>query len=257
MEKKYIPLPLHGVQKRSNQKRPVGSPNQDKDEIINLAENNYKPLHGFAVIDESENQKKLNFVEEFEYITKVATKYQIIGLYDSVDLSWTWVDDFPRKTFKDYSIKFRKSLKQILSKISAKDKSKYEKYLKTGRVENLGEIDFMCGLAHKYLGFDSRLEGLFMPNRIIVCLYDSTSVLENVPKIEYPEYSYALKVIYKYLSTGVMPEDLPEESLLSPCRICSCGNSGKYKCNGCKETRYCSKDCQLKDWDIHKETCNK
>lgn len=37
---------------------------------------------------------------------------------------------------------------------------------------------------------------------------------------------------------------------------CDCGNIGLYFCNNCDVKSYCCKDCQIKDWDIHKYICN-
>jgi len=34
-----------------------------------------------------------------------------------------------------------------------------------------------------------------------------------------------------------------------------CLNYGKYKCVGCRKARYCSEECQLENWDGHKEYC--
>jgi hypothetical protein len=39
-------------------------------------------------------------------------------------------------------------------------------------------------------------------------------------------------------------------------RCCSPGKGGKLlRCSKCKEVVYCSKDCQVKDWSLHKKQC--
>jgi MYND finger len=38
------------------------------------------------------------------------------------------------------------------------------------------------------------------------------------------------------------------------CRICN--KKGSRKCARCMEARYCSKECQVKDWKVHKKTCS-
>jgi hypothetical protein len=39
------------------------------------------------------------------------------------------------------------------------------------------------------------------------------------------------------------------------CGARNCANVGKHLCSGCGEEIYCSKDCQKKDWPVHKPTC--
>jgi len=39
------------------------------------------------------------------------------------------------------------------------------------------------------------------------------------------------------------------------CAARNCANVGKHLCSGCGEEIYCSKDCQKKDWPVHKPTC--
>jgi hypothetical protein len=38
--------------------------------------------------------------------------------------------------------------------------------------------------------------------------------------------------------------------------ICICGKTTDLYCAKCKSTFYCSKSCQVKDWEQHKFTCN-
>jgi plasmid rolling circle replication initiator protein Rep len=40
--------------------------------------------------------------------------------------------------------------------------------------------------------------------------------------------------------------------------ICNlCENKATYQCGKCKITRYCSKECQIEDWERHKKICKK
>jgi len=43
-----------------------------------------------------------------------------------------------------------------------------------------------------------------------------------------------------------------------PCdlRCGLCGMKSKLRCGRCKLQRYCSKDCQVKDWGKHKLVCS-
>lgn len=37
--------------------------------------------------------------------------------------------------------------------------------------------------------------------------------------------------------------------------ICVCGKPAEKVCGRCKERRYCSRECQVSDWDVHKTDC--
>ena len=39
------------------------------------------------------------------------------------------------------------------------------------------------------------------------------------------------------------------------CHVEECGKEAIYKCNRCKEARYCSKSCRRDDWKRHKPSC--
>jgi hypothetical protein len=40
------------------------------------------------------------------------------------------------------------------------------------------------------------------------------------------------------------------------CSNPGCGGAGLKKCTGCKQVRYCGKQCQLTNWPTHKNKCN-
>jgi hypothetical protein len=44
-----------------------------------------------------------------------------------------------------------------------------------------------------------------------------------------------------------------------PSAVCDiCSNTGKMQvCGGCKQRKYCSRACQVKDWPQHKKVCKK
>lgn len=44
-----------------------------------------------------------------------------------------------------------------------------------------------------------------------------------------------------------------EDFYLRVCKVC--GKEAPYRCTRCKLTRYCSKECQKKDWAEHKKDC--
>uniref|UniRef100_A0A0G4HVX9 MYND-type domain-containing protein n=1 Tax=Chromera velia CCMP2878 TaxID=1169474 RepID=A0A0G4HVX9_9ALVE len=50
-------------------------------------------------------------------------------------------------------------------------------------------------------------------------------------------------------------QDRVERSLR--CDAPGCSKKGTQKCRSCKEARYCSKECQVSHWSVHKEACKK
>jgi hypothetical protein len=39
------------------------------------------------------------------------------------------------------------------------------------------------------------------------------------------------------------------------CTVCHSNKDGIFKCSKCKKTYYCSRECQIKDWKQHKQSC--
>ncbi|EDV98685.1 zinc finger MYND domain-containing protein 10 homolog [Drosophila grimshawi] len=54
-------------------------------------------------------------------------------------------------------------------------------------------------------------------------------------------------------SADVDADDQKEEKIY---KCGACYKVAKKKCGNCKEMYYCSRECQLKDWPRHKESCN-
>ena len=46
-------------------------------------------------------------------------------------------------------------------------------------------------------------------------------------------------------------EEIPDDS--GPCP--ACGKIATTKCTGCKLVYYCNRNCQKKDWKLHKSSC--
>lgn len=49
---------------------------------------------------------------------------------------------------------------------------------------------------------------------------------------------------------------LNKYTLLKPC-IADCGNCANHTCTGCYLTRYCSVECQRKDYPSHRIICDR
>ena len=63
----------------------------------------------------------------------------------------------------------------------------------------------------------------------------------------------------KYKSEALSPWELKEIiTSYKSCLVCgSCGGEALLKCGHCWVTRYCTRDCQVKDFKRHKGECNK
>ena len=44
---------------------------------------------------------------------------------------------------------------------------------------------------------------------------------------------------------------------LPACHYCQTGTEALKACGACKKTRYCSRECQKKDFKVHKKVCKK
>ncbi len=61
--------------------------------------------------------------------------------------------------------------------------------------------------------------------------------------------------VFQYL--GAITDDLNVENLDQKFRCKVCGKGNAKKCSKCMKTRYCSKECQAKDWNVHKIYCKR
>ena len=47
------------------------------------------------------------------------------------------------------------------------------------------------------------------------------------------------------------------DASIENCEALYCSNKPKQMCSRCNYRRYCSRECQVKDWSKHKEYCSK
>ena len=58
--------------------------------------------------------------------------------------------------------------------------------------------------------------------------------------------------------SGFIPSSASSTSSLSsaPKALCICGNmNAEMMCSGCESQAYCTRECQLKHWKVHKQDC--
>jgi len=63
------------------------------------------------------------------------------------------------------------------------------------------------------------------------------------------------KNLNECVSSSVFPEKLYSKEIINYCNLCT--KPSKFNCGKCKKTFYCSKECQVKDWNEHKKKCIK
>jgi hypothetical protein len=123
---------------------------------------------------------------------------------------------------------------------------------------------------HKIQGVDSMIQITFHWDRtdsgVMPVLY---SLVDAANKYLGAEHMYTPYISQRMQRTGVKPKLLPDwpiENRLyhqreilqvpahSTCQTCK-KPQAKHKCSVCRFARYCSKECQKKDWKNHKKTC--
>ena len=59
--------------------------------------------------------------------------------------------------------------------------------------------------------------------------------------------------------TALLPKAYTPEKQMEACRVCSKMGAGQSikNCGRCKTAFYCSRECQVKDWPLHKTDCRK
>jgi hypothetical protein len=71
-----------------------------------------------------------------------------------------------------------------------------------------------------------------------------------------PLAPYATKIALSPLFAVSYLERVGREAKDSRCHVCRGRGKPKMQtCSGCQKTRYCSRDCQRKNWASHKKTC--
>jgi ankyrin repeat protein len=72
------------------------------------------------------------------------------------------------------------------------------------------------------------------------------------PQLSVPEYGTAANVSK---SVGAPDEQTAYLEAKTHCPNAGCDGAGTKKCTGCKQARYCGKQCQLAHWPAHKAKC--
>jgi hypothetical protein len=68
---------------------------------------------------------------------------------------------------------------------------------------------------------------------------------------------YGGRLIFKELKMNIgLPNQLKKININKIFKTCiQCGIKAKFMCNSCKLIRYCSKDCQIENWEYHCKIC--
>lgn len=176
--------------------------------------------------------------------------------------SYVTSGDTSRFLWSDYcATKTNNIFKQLLSKLTEGQKSTFEYVLKPSVImPTLKILDVVCGIAIRAFGFDSSIE-VQVGHRV----YDVYAF--NRKDIEYSIRCLPQKVtdfcesLQENIETGKPINDqdaikVRDQGSLG-CNICyKDENSAKLKyCSRCRMVKYCSAECQKKDWRDHKKVC--
>jgi hypothetical protein len=62
----------------------------------------------------------------------------------------------------------------------------------------------------------------------------------------------------RHMASVKIKDEPVEEDDEKKTKCWMCGKGGKLRmCNKCREARYCSRECQARDWKLHKEACGR
>lgn len=59
------------------------------------------------------------------------------------------------------------------------------------------------------------------------------------------------------LSSTIEKTPKPTPKAPRRCYVFGCTNDGVFCCRGCKSAYYCSKECQIVNWKLHRKVCGK
>ena len=94
----------------------------------------------------------------------------------------------------------------------------------------------------KYQEEKKKAQDLFECLKSFTDISPSTTTLTRIPK-----YEEQVKIIENHQSDGMRLDKM--------CSVCKCKNKKLRICKNCNFEKYCSRECQLKDWDKHKILC--
>ena len=86
--------------------------------------------------------------------------------------------------------------------------------------------------------------------REVITVFSGKSATDRVPIVD----------LYPELREAAACQEKIEENKLKLSNLCSHCNKhpeNALRCGGCKEAKYCNKDCQAKHWGAHREECKR
>ena len=97
----------------------------------------------------------------------------------------------------------------------------------------------------------------YFAQRTIPLELSSTVKLQMLDKLNIYQYFRQAVVYPLYLNHTDLSEvsDIARSNDLPQCHNCSTCSDDLKACLGCHKTKYCSKECQIKHWKIHKKEC--
>ena len=190
-------------------------------------------------------------------------EHMFANITGSLQIGRYTTDGISRFMWSDYcTISVNDVFVQLLSKLTEEEKTTFEYILKPSVImPTIKLLDVICGLTIRTFGYDSSVEIQVGHNVWEVYAFNRKNInyaIQTLPK----EATKHCEAMSEHIETGRPITDTDAIKLRVQgklgCNVCYKDDSPDLKlkyCSNCRLVKYCSRNCQTKDWKDHKKVC--